>query len=560
MATFYWRSSSSPAKTDRALARLGGSRPSINVDHWRTALQPHPDRTFVDNLLRGFEEGFPLGYTGPRVTRPIPRSRLSAEEQQHVLSEFEREKDLGRMAGPFEALPDDLFPFFIVSPTFTIDKADGSYRRIDNLSFPEGQSVNDGILKQDFPVNFASYASVRHAIASAEDSCKLSSRDISEAYRHVLIAPWDWPLLVAFVDDKFWVNFRGPFGARSMAGIFSLLGETCVWIFNYYMSFTGIECILDDFLFIHRCSLLQEISLSVADDMRQVDMFFDYLGLPIKHAKSVTGVSCIQFMGVLWDVSRHEVSLPPDKCTRYRAALRQIMLGRRRFPVAEFHSLVGKLGFVAQFCLPARCRLYHIYAALFSALGRKARYVFLGPQALIDLEWFHGILLGRPSTFLTKPFPTDSPFVVTTDGAPSYGVGGFWGDREFSIPLLSCEELHSTFVELLALVVAIALWGPDWSGHTVLWRTDCECHLKGLHKIRVRAPRLLPLHNFIDTCQVSHNFQLVVEHIDGESNTRADRLSRGDVSSEATIGPLTWEQQLKIPLPAQIYSLFSQRS
>ena len=103
-------------------------------------------------------------------------------------------------------------------------------------------------------------------------------------------------------------------------------------------------------------------------------------------------------------------------------------------------------------------------------------------------------------------------------------LGVVWG-RDFS-----------TYAELMALVVSVALWDIHWKDSYVLWKTDCKAHIYGLYKIRTKAPELLPLHDFIDTRQAWGSYRYLTEHIAGVDNTIADALSRGCLEDI----PSTW--------------------
>ena len=108
------------------------------------------------------------------------------------------------MAGPYKTIPGTQpYSFLRTSPAFTIPKkGSDELRRIDNLSFPEGNSVNDNIDKLDFPVNYPSLRSVRELISRVPIGTHMSSRDIRKAYRQILIHPSDWPLLGLQLREK----------------------------------------------------------------------------------------------------------------------------------------------------------------------------------------------------------------------------------------------------------------------------------------------------------------------------------------------------------------------
>ena len=162
--------------------------------------------------------------------------------------------------------------------------------------------------------------------------------------------------------------------------------------------------------------------------------------------------------------------------------------------------------------------------------------VYLSVQAQHDLRWWQSALTQIPSRLLLRRrcpinLHSSSCVHITTD-ASGWGVGGFWeispdDVRCFSFQWDPCSDPpHSTWGELFALVVAIALWDSLWDFKHIIWHTDCECHVTGLYKIRTRAPELLPLHDFIDLRSVSRGYQFSPRWIPGDANVLADSLSR----------------------------------
>ncbi|KAJ1145794.1 hypothetical protein NDU88_012078 [Pleurodeles waltl] len=114
-------------------------------------------------LMRGFSEGFELGYTGQRQRRWAENLRSVCGKEELVRLKLGKEVDEGRMEGPFSDWP---LPNLIVSPIGVVPKKEpGQYRLIHHLSWPEGASVNDFITED---VTEVSYASVDVAMALVE--------------------------------------------------------------------------------------------------------------------------------------------------------------------------------------------------------------------------------------------------------------------------------------------------------------------------------------------------------------------------------------------------------
>ena len=63
--------------------------------------------------------------------------------------------------------------------------------------------------------------------------------------------------------------------------------------------------------------------------------------------------------------------------------------------------------------------------------------------------------------------------VLVSDASGSWGCGAFWVTRWFQLQWpATVSEYHITVKELIPIVLAAAVWGPEWSGLTVEARCD----------------------------------------------------------------------------------------
>ena len=206
--TFRWPVSSTPEKTERILKHFKLHGHPLNANAWECYLRDHPEPLWVKQLVRGIREGFPLGYIGPRTTFIPEIKPLNPEEMELMDKEFAKELEKGRMLGPFETPPEDLFHFYRVSPSFLIPKEEeGEWRRIDDMSRPNGKSINDGISTEGCAVNYATLNQMVETLATLPKGTLMSKRDIASAYRQVLVNPSDWPLLALTHRNSILINY-----------------------------------------------------------------------------------------------------------------------------------------------------------------------------------------------------------------------------------------------------------------------------------------------------------------------------------------------------------------
>ena len=127
----------------------------IRVDRLHKEASAHPDPRFVDYVLMGIQEGFHVGFNPASVSLRLARQNmLSASLQLSVIDDYlQTELAKGRVAGPFPAppLPNlHISRFGIIPKKHQPDK----WHLILDLSHPEGHSVNDGVPKDPFSVQY----------------------------------------------------------------------------------------------------------------------------------------------------------------------------------------------------------------------------------------------------------------------------------------------------------------------------------------------------------------------------------------------------------------------
>ena len=117
-------------------------------------LTQYPDRDKVDYVIHGLENGFDIGYSNA-TPHNNHRNLLSAtEHQQAVTTAINKEVARGHLSGPFSVPPVSQLH---CSPLGSREKKDGSRRLILDLSQPRGNSINDGINKEEFSVQYSHF-------------------------------------------------------------------------------------------------------------------------------------------------------------------------------------------------------------------------------------------------------------------------------------------------------------------------------------------------------------------------------------------------------------------
>jgi hypothetical protein len=217
----------------------------INISTLAHYLTGYPKAHY---LIGGFQKGFRLGYTGPRVATMSPNLASCAQHPQIVEAKLTNEIKSGRIKGTFSDRP---FPTLQVSPFGLVPKkTPHQYRLVHHLSYPKGKSVNDYIDPNFSTVQYASFDDAVAAVLELCQGCYLANTDIDNAFRlvpiHVHVLNHD--LLGFTFKDMFYYDTCLPMGSSSSCFIFECFSTGLQWISQEKLGIQHMVHILDDFL------------------------------------------------------------------------------------------------------------------------------------------------------------------------------------------------------------------------------------------------------------------------------------------------------------------------
>ena len=276
----------------------------------------------------------------------------SAEYNIDIISkEITKELSLGRLR-KFQELPGKYYcsPLGLV-PKIAEGKQTG-WRRIHDLSFPRGNSVNDCIPPEFGTLQYETFKSAVLAIAKSGKGSKLMKRDLKSTFRAIPICTEDKWLFFFEWEGSYYQDLFLPFGLRTAPFIFNLFGEAFEWILQRKYSWM-IRRYLDDFLMIF------PKDFEVESASEQFDGICDQLGFTEASEKHKDG-TCVDYLGLILDTVSIEARLPEDKKTH---AINEIsmILAAKSVTLKQLEKLLGLLEFcVAVFPL-GRPFLRHVW-------------------------------------------------------------------------------------------------------------------------------------------------------------------------------------------------------
>uniref|UniRef100_A0A1X7U2N6 Reverse transcriptase domain-containing protein n=1 Tax=Amphimedon queenslandica TaxID=400682 RepID=A0A1X7U2N6_AMPQE len=343
-----------------------------------------PNMSLAEYFSHGISSGFRVGFDRSEPIGPARGNFPSVQQNPLVVRGYlaaELDQATIRLAGPGESVQ--------VNPIGLIPKSGqpGKFRLIDDLSSPEGRSVNEGI---DPVLSSLSYASVDQAVASvclAGRGAWMAKLDLRSAYRRVPVHPDDQPLLGMAWDDRIFCDRALPFGLRSAPKVFTAVANALAWA----MQCEGIGDLihyLDDFFFwspatSRDCHTALEIAVPLCNK----------LGFPVAPHKVVGPATSLIFLGTEIDSLRQEIRLPEDKLSFLKQALRQ-WGDKRAATKREVQSLIGHLNHAAKVVRPGRPFLRGLIDTM-KIQRRQHHRVRLSVACRGDIVWWQRLLEWR---------------------------------------------------------------------------------------------------------------------------------------------------------------------
>ena len=219
----------------------------INAEKLRRELYFHPDKTQMDYVISGLSNGFHLSCNPLAVSfKSSSQNMPSASLQPSVIDQYLcMELEKGHVTGPFSIAPIPnlhIRRFGIIPEKYQPRK----WRLILDLSSSVGHSVNDGIPKGSFSMQYMKVDDIINGVMSLGRGSLLAKFDVESAYRHVPAHSDDRYLLGMKWQAKFFIDLVLPFGLRSAPYIFSSFADLLVWILTHNYGINFLLHYLDD--------------------------------------------------------------------------------------------------------------------------------------------------------------------------------------------------------------------------------------------------------------------------------------------------------------------------
>ena len=428
----------------------------------------------------------------------------------------------GRMLGPFSPGAEGLQ----INRMGVVPKGHtpGRWKLITDLSYPEGNSVNDGIKSELCSLKYTSVERVARAAQQLGKGALLAKLDIKSAYRLVPVHPQDHDLLAIEWHGAYYVDGALPFGLRSAPKIFTAIADALQWVM-LQRGVTMVDLYLDDFVTMgppgmDTCRVNLDRILAVCSD----------LGVPLAMEMLEGPSQCMTFLGIEIDTACGQLRLPAEKLARLKALLAQ-WATRRSCQRRHLESLVGTLQHACQVVRPGRAFLRRIIDLLRIPSATKGHHhIRLNCEFRADLQWW-ATLAEHWNGVAIFPCPSEPVVRVTSDASGSWGCGAWSDSRWFQLEWsASARGHHISFKELFAGLVSCAVWGRSWNGCRIRWWCDNQAAVHAVNRRSCRDKGMMRLVRCLFFLEAWFRFELVATHLPGRENMLADDLSRNRLS------------------------------
>jgi hypothetical protein len=519
----------------------------VKVDRLQCYLQGYPLDLYT-HVIQGFKTGFSLyNYTLPTTNTPT-NLKTSAQHPDIVDDKINKEVELGRIAGPFPHPPLD--PLILSPMGLQPKKVPGQFRVIHHLSYPRGQSVNDGIPHECATVQYASVAQAVAYILQFGQGCYMAKTDIKAAFRIIPVRPQDYHLLGFKWRGNYYVDKCLPMGCSSSCAIFETFSTALEWIISRQEGDFAVLHILDDFLFVaytwHSCMQILDKFLQICQD----------IGVPIAPEKTMGPLTALPFAGIDLDTVAMRASIPQDKIDKALHLIHEF-LQRKSVTLKQIQKLTGLLNWMCGVIVTGRAFARRLYD-LTKGVSKPYYRIRLNQGVKSDLMTWKLFLqeFNGKSFFLDYRWLSSQVLQLFTDAASTIGYGAVFGNKWFSGTWEpQCLGLNIAVMEMYPILLALLVWAEQFKNKCLILRSDNMAVVHVINKNTSKDNTIMILVRQLVLICLKYNILVKSQHIMGSHNVISDLLSRSQIQKAKMVHTGLEEQPTPTPEEWQLHQL-----
>ncbi|KAG9223380.1 hypothetical protein CCMSSC00406_0009271 [Pleurotus cornucopiae] len=486
---------------------------TLVYSQWAHYLVNYPDSKYVLTLLHIIQYGAAIGFAGNDKPQMCRNLKTAVEHPDVINKDMDILCNNGRINGPFSSPPHPAV--------------------INHLSWPPGNSINDGILDSKGHIVYKAVSQAIITIRCLGRSSLLAKLDLKDAFRHIPLHAADYHLISCFWDGAFYKYLVLIFELKSAPYIFNLFAEGLHWMIQCHIP-AELKHYLDNFLPIFAPDTL----LALANDaVTWMQALGNSLGLMFQPEKTVWPTTHLEFLGIKLDTDAMEAQLPSDKLA-YLKELLDAWSTKTTCNLHELQGLTGFLHFVSQVISYSHAFLRRLiqFSTTFSTPPHSCHHI---PRyACCDLRWWSTYASSWNGITLI-----DTPSVqhhVFTDASSTKGLGGVFNNHWFSTRVprrFRGSKRDIQFKELYAILQVILRWGHLWQHSHVHFHVDNQAVVAALSDHTNRSPHLVRLLQLILMLAAAMEFHFASSWLSSSNNALADAASRFQYSRLFSLAP-----------------------
>ena len=444
----------------------------------------------------------------------------ASDHPQALRRYIEKEKGKGAILGPFNKIP---FNSNVdICPLSTRPKKDSTERRvIVDLSFPQGNAVNDGMIKNNYlgfvaELRFPRTDDLAMRIAHLGKNAVMFKIDLSRYFRQIPLDPGDYSLIGYIIEGELCFDKVMPMGMRTAPYIAQRITNAIrhiheskgYFLLNYIDDFLRAEARRKIYkAFEHLTKLQEDLRVETAPEkiIPPTRIEFLVLGVTLDSETMTMEVSQDRIRNMLVELNAWNSK---DTATR-----------------KEVESLIGKLQFASKCVKPGRTFIARLIPWL-RKMHKRNRHS-IPHEARKYIAWWDRFLeqyKGVSILWLTK-YPTPDT-AIAIDACPT-GFGGIFGKQYFHGQFPQELRQHNiAHLEILAVLVVLRIWKSELKGKYFWVHVDNGAVATVLNTGASRDENLQQALREILMVAAVQEFIIKAKHIRGVDNRIPDWLSK----------------------------------
>ncbi len=398
------------------------------------------------------------------------------------------------------------------------------------MSFPKGESVNDGIDIEEFSLKYSTVDDAMKMIQKHPTAwlCKL---DLAAAYQSVGVRKEDvhltgfsWP--DASGKDQLYTLDCLPFGLRSSPWCFNNYADAILWIAQQRGIGEDALHYLDDYLLVC-CS-----APGGATPLEELARVVEESGFEVNWEKTYGPARVLEFLGFILDTILQEIRISLERLQEILELLKEWQL-KKFASKRELLTLIGKLQFCSRVIRDGRFFTRRLIDLSKTKQALRST-VTISPQAKADIDWWISCIASHNGVAMFPvPFNHATCEVIQTDASDLAGsaiYGNEWTMLVFKGPNQWLAETSIAYRELACVLLALSTFGEKLAGKQVLMNIDNQVAMAAINNSKSTSPKLMELTRALYMYTTRYHIQYQAIYITSLDNSVADSVSRCDLN------------------------------